>query len=99
MSTEPWLILSLCPGLSTARAQQLIDNFGSAAATLKTSRSGLHAAGVSDAVAEFLLHPDESRLRQATDWLGADKRHLLCLNDADYPPLLKESGEIGRAHV
>lgn len=93
MSTEPWLILSLCPGLSAARAQQLIDNFGSAAATLKTSRSNLHAAGLSDAVAEFLLHPDESRLRQATDWLAADKRHLLCLNDADYPPLLKESGE------
>lgn len=93
MSTEPWLILSLCPDLSTACAKQLIDNFGSATAVLQASGSDLQASGLSDTATHFLRHPDESRLRQATDWLAADQHHLLCLDDAEYPLLLSESGE------
>jgi DNA processing protein len=93
MSAEPWLILSLCPGLSTASALQLIDQFGSAAAVTSASGSNLRASGLSDETARSLLNPDTQQLSQATEWLAAEGRHLLCLADASYPPLLAESGE------
>ena len=93
MSTEPWLILSLCPGLSTASALQLIDKFGSAAAITRASGSDLRTSGLQDDVARFLINPDSTRLHEATSWLEAEGRHLLCLDDTGYPPLLLESGE------
>jgi DNA processing protein len=93
MSAEPWLILSLCPGLSTASALQLIDNFGSAAAVTGASASKLRASGLPDDTARSLLNPDATRLRHASDWLAAKGRHLLCINDPDYPEFLKQTGE------
>jgi DNA processing protein len=93
MSAEPWLILSLCPGLSTASALQLIDKFGSAAAVTGASATQLRTTGLPDDTAHALLNPDTARLRHATEWLAAEGHHLLCINDAGYPPLLQESGE------
>jgi DNA processing protein len=93
MSTESWLILSLCPELGNARARELIDHFGSADAVIKAPRLQLQAAGLSETSLQFLSHPDEARLRLASDWLNAPTHHLLTLTDPNYPPLLIASGE------
>ncbi len=92
-NTEAWLILSLCPELSTAAAQKLILVAGDATAAIKASSDERHAAGISPTAAEFLRNPDEARLRRASDWLSGDKRCLLGLDSERYPPLLIESGE------
>jgi DNA processing protein len=93
MSAEPWLILSLCPGLSTASALQLIDTLGSAAAVTGASATKLRASGLADDTTRFLLNPDATRLRTASDWLATQGHHLLSMDDANYPELLKQSGE------
>ncbi|MCP4000772.1 MAG: DNA-protecting protein DprA [Gammaproteobacteria bacterium] len=93
MSAEPWLILSLCSGLSTTRALELIKKFGNAAAVISASASDLKTSNLSDETLHFLKNPDAEKLNQTTSWLAAEGRHLLCLNDAGYPPLLAESGD------
>jgi DNA processing protein len=95
MNQEDWLVLALCPGMTGVRTQALLEQFGSAHAIVGASIKDLRVGGLTEKAANALSRPDEARLRQASDWLAANKtdRQLISIQNPSYPPLLIESGE------
>lgn len=53
----------------------------------------LQALGCSGYVQDRLLCPDKKRLTETLKWLEEDKHHLITLDQASYPPLLRHIGQ------
>ena len=85
-----WLRLTLVPGVSPARQQELLRGFGSPQQVLASPSSRV-ASVVGDEVAGRLAHGPDDRLVDATvRWLEGTDHHLLTLGDDDYPRALLE---------
>ena len=85
-----WLRLTLVPGVSPARQQELLRGFGSPQQVLASPVSRV-ASVVGADVAGRLAHGADDRLVDATvRWLEGADHHLLTLGDDDYPRLLLE---------
>ena len=90
MEAEPWITLILCPGLSALVRRRLLDHYGDARALINAPPAELRQAGVSKESRNWLARPDCTAIGHCLDWLAGDNAHLVPLNDARYPPLLRE---------
>ncbi|MCK6370608.1 MAG: DNA-processing protein DprA [Gammaproteobacteria bacterium] len=89
--TRGWLVLASAPGLDGTALATLIESFGGAAGLLAAGPSRWRAAGLAPRLVAHLQAPDEARIDVALDWLAAaDDRHLIGVDDARYPPLLRQ---------
>ena len=78
------------PGVGPVRYARLLDRFGSAAAALAADRAEWARLGLPDAALDYLREPDWRRVEQDLAWLERAGNHLLVLDDARYPPLLRQ---------
>jgi DNA processing protein len=88
---EPWIALSLIPGLGTEGTRRLLAAFGGAEQALGASAAAL-APHVGKEVARAIVEgPERASVQAALQWLADDANGLVTLADADYPRLLLET--------
>lgn len=88
-----WLRLAMMPGLPRHVAARLVHAHGTAPAVIAAAREGRLASGGELPMAAMAapFAPRARAVAEATlHWAGQPGNHLLTLNDAAYPPLLKE---------
>ncbi len=85
-----WLILTAAPTLGPARINTLHKKLGSIDAILGQSDQQLAVLGVSKAALSGLRQPEQSKLKQVSDWLNSESNHLVTFDCDEYPSLLKE---------
>ena len=76
------------PGIGPVRYRALFAHFGSAREALKGSRAAWCGLGVPERSCAALEKPDWSGAERDLAWANQAGRHLLFLDEADYPPLL-----------
>lgn len=88
---EAWLRLTHAPGVGPAKARQLLDRFGDAAAIAAADHRQLAATGLEPA-AIACLHGDtgDEGIRRDLDWADGEHHYLLPLSDPRYPARLRE---------
>ncbi len=92
---EPWLRLSLIPGIGPLRLQKLLRYFGEPEQVLSASVAELRK-GLPEAIAEAISQQKHSRDIQkrvdiAKGWLdSSEAHHIFCLESDYYPLQLKE---------
>jgi DNA processing protein len=87
---DPWLRLSLVPGVGNTSLIRLLTAFGSPEAVLASGRSALMAY-LSPAQCDALLaEPETALLEAAHAWLDQPGNSLMTLADEDYPRSLLE---------
>ncbi|MCW8963007.1 MAG: DNA-processing protein DprA [Gammaproteobacteria bacterium] len=86
-----WLKLTLVPGLGPAGIQKLLEGFGTPEAISAAPETQLAATtGLSSDLCRAIKTVDHKRLEQSISWLEASaNHHLLCIDDPQYPALLK----------
>lgn len=91
--TGAWLKLLHCSGLGAVKIAALLEQFHSAAAILDAGRSALSAAGLSRTIIDALYSDAKNAQIQACQaWAkSAANRHIICRDDARYPPQLLET--------
>ncbi|MGL6110963.1 MAG: DNA-processing protein DprA [Rubrivivax sp.] len=93
---DAWFRLLETPGLGREGARRLLAGFGSVEGVWQASKTAQREV-VGARLAEALgSEPDEfaPRLKAAHDWWqGGDDRHVLCIGDTAYPPLLLQSAD------
>ncbi|MGY6553624.1 MAG: DNA-processing protein DprA [Wenzhouxiangella sp.] len=89
-SAEAWLALILAPGLGARSFAGLLEFFGAPLAWTEASDQDLAAAGLSARQIRGLRQPDPAQMARCQEWLAAEHHHLVGLDDAYYPPLLKQ---------
>lgn len=87
---EAWLALILAPGLGARSFSSLLEFFGEPLAWTEASDQDLAAAGLSAGQIRALRQPDPAQMSRCQEWLAAEHHHLIGLDDAYYPPLLKQ---------
>lgn len=87
--SEEWLALIHVDQLGAVTFHKLLDRFGSPGAILRAGRNELQMPGISKQVVDGILSPDETAVRRDLEWLQHDSHHLITIQDADYPELLK----------
>ena len=85
--SRAWLRLIHTPGLGPRRIARLIRHFGSAEAALQGAGRDWQRAGVEGTGAPPAA--SAAGVEQDLRWLEAPAHHLVCLDDEDYPPLLR----------
>lgn len=90
LGDDPWLALVLAPGLGQRSFSQLLAHFGSPLGWVVGSDRELARAGLSSAQISALRQPDAAAMALCRQWLGEQDHHLITLDDAYYPPLLKQ---------
>lgn len=88
-----WLALTLVPGVSPANIRKLLQKFGGPEAVLAQSAATLGAVLEHKAVEALLAAESSEPVEKALAWLEEADNHLVTLADADYPPMLLESGD------
>lgn len=86
--TDALLQLILAGGAPEPRHGLLVAH-GSPAAALRAGPSAWRAAGCSGEQRTRLLRPDPASLSRGREWLALPGRHLLSIEDDDYPDLLR----------
>jgi len=93
---DSWFRLLETPGLGRDAVRRLLAAFGSPEAVLAAPNSalrGLIAADLVDAIGGEIEGLD-TRLSAAHDWLrGGERRGMLAIGEAEYPPLLLQSAD------
>lgn len=90
-TSHDWLAVSFAPGLTPRIRRALVaaDRPADRWADRIAEAASRRLASI-DLQRAFDLGAADSRTRAALDWLAADDHHLLSVDDADYPPLLRE---------
>ncbi len=92
---EPWLRLTLTPGIGPVAARRLLEAFGLPEDVFAAGRTRI-AAVLDAALAAALLATDEqrdARIAAALDWARGDESHLVTLLDPRYPKPLLQIGD------
>lgn len=89
---EAYIALNMIPNVGPVRVRQLLETFGTADAILRATRSDLlriHGIGesISEAIATWQDTLDLSAELKRIAEFGCS---VVCLDDPDYPPLLKQ---------
>ncbi|MCU0807100.1 MAG: DNA-processing protein DprA [Candidatus Contendobacter sp.] len=84
------MALLRAPGIGPARFARLLEHFGSAAAAFAADGPELRSLELPDAALDYLRRPDWGRVEKDLAWLERPGNHLLRLDDARYPPLLRQ---------
>ncbi len=85
-----WLALLRVPGLGSAKAQLLIEHFGSLTAFFALSASQWRAEGVPETFIESLTNMNWELIDRDLAWAEQTDQHIICIDDPVYPPLLRE---------
>ncbi len=85
-----WLMLAKTPGVGTKTYSQLLAQFGSPDAVFSASADDLAASGLKPKSLSFLKKPDWSLVDVDLKWAEQDRAHIITLDDARYPKLLRE---------
>ena len=89
-SAAAWLRLTLVPGVSLAAQRALLAAFGTPEEALASPRDHL-AALIEAEPADLLLQgPEPELLERTLGWIDRPGHHLLTLNDAAYPAMIRE---------
>ena len=90
-STISWLALALTPGLGPTRVRKLVEHFGNAARVFCASLTELEGTGMQAASAQSIATGKSIELAQQESTKAAEiGARMVCLDDAEYPPRLKE---------
>jgi DNA processing protein len=84
-----WLAMLRVPGVGGQAILRLLDHF-EPAQVFAASRASLLALGFSEAIVDALQNPDWTLVDQDLEWISQPDNYALTLNDAGYPPQLKE---------
>lgn len=86
-----WLKLALVPGLGPAQIQKLLTKFDGPGEVLSAPSSQLIDSGIKTSCSKAIQNPVQERLNNAISWLeSSPTHHLLTIDDAAYPSLLKQ---------
>ena len=85
-----WLALIRAPKVGPATFLSLKNRFETPAAVLNASRDELKLAGLAEITIEYLREPDWLSIEADLQWQSQPDAHILLLDDADYPALLRE---------
>ena len=86
-----WLAIALTPGLGPTRSRKLVEHFGSADAVMRASLTELESTGMQAVSAQSLATGKSAELaREEMARAAAAGVAVICLDDAAYPPRLKE---------
>jgi DNA processing protein len=91
-----WFRLLETPGLGRSGARRLLASFGSAGHVLGASRAALQALVGPERATALGTEPEHlaERLQAAQAWwAGGPERSVLCIADAEYPPLLLQTAD------
>ncbi len=78
------------PGIGPARFARLLEHFGSAAAVFAADRAELDRLELPTTALDYLRHPDWRSVERDLAWLEQPGNYLLRLDEARYPPLLRQ---------
>ncbi len=87
--TGAWLALILARGIGPQCLNRMSEVLDSPANWPRASRDELKRCGLGPGLIEALNNPDQQRLERCLAWLESDEHHLITLDHALYPPLLK----------
>ncbi|HUO44163.1 MAG TPA: DNA-processing protein DprA [Burkholderiales bacterium] len=87
---EPWLRLTLVPGLGNSALRKLLTEFGSPESVLAAGRGALGRHLEADVAAAIADGGNTDGAAHALAWLDDPANHILTLADADYPRQLLE---------
>ncbi len=85
-----WLRIFHTPGIGSRRFHRLLEIFGTPACILQASRQALLGAGLNNSQVEGLRSGQQQAVDADLEWAGRDGNHLLCLDDAQYPAMLRQ---------
>jgi DNA processing protein len=88
--SEAWLSLSHINQLGPATLNKLFSHFADPQAILQASRSELQSIGLKQTIIDGILAPNEKAIQRDLAWLEHENHHLLTIQDAAYPELLKQ---------
>ncbi len=86
-ASRAWLTLLRAPALGASGIRNLLAQHGSAEAALECARRD---PKISDAARAWFAAPDLARLESDLGWLDGEQNHLITIDDADYPALLRK---------
>ncbi len=86
----PWLRLALAPGLSALAAGALLKAYGGAQAALAAPLAEVAALAGSRAARALAQGASPGSVEAALRWAQGEGRHVVILDDAAYPPILRE---------
>jgi len=86
-----WLLLLHTPGIGPRSYHKLLSRFGHPERILAAPRQQLVACGLGQNTVRQLNHPaDKATIRRYLDWVRQTGNRIICFDDPDYPPLLRE---------
>ncbi|MBI2381815.1 MAG: DNA-protecting protein DprA [Gammaproteobacteria bacterium] len=85
-----WLALARVPGLGAARCRALVGESDSASAVLAERPEHCLGESLGAAVIAGLRQPDWAGAEADLAWRDSPDKHVLCLSDPRYPPLLAQ---------
>jgi len=93
---DAWFRLLETPGLGRGGLRRLLASFGSAGHALAASKAALHEVVGASLATAVGTEPEQlaERLHAAHAWWqGGGDRHVLCIADDAYPPLLLQTAD------
>ena len=90
---EPWLRLTLIPGLGNAALRKLLREFGSPDRVLAARRTELQRLVAADIASQIAAGGNADGTQQALEWLADRANAIVTLADADYPQLLLQTAD------
>lgn len=91
--SDPWLRLTLIPGLGPAALRKLLREFGSPERVLAARRAELQRLVTADIAAQIAAGGNADGTQQALEWLADNANAIVTLADADYPQLLLQTAD------
>jgi len=91
--SEPWLRLTLVPGLGNAALRKLLREFGSPDRVLAARHAELQRLVAADIAAQIAAGGNADGTQQALEWLADAANTIVTLADADYPQLLLQTAD------
>ena len=88
---EPWLRLTLIPGLGNASLRKLLAAFGSPALVLSAKHAELRRFVSVEIAALIGDGGNVDAMHQAVEWLSGPMNHVVSLGDPHYPQLLLQT--------
>ncbi len=91
--SEPWLRLTLIPGLGNAVLRKLLREFASPERVLAARRAELQRLVATDIAAQIASGGNADGAQHALEWLADRANAIVTLADADYPQLLLQTAD------
>lgn len=88
-----WLALCRIKRLGSVGKKKLLDHFSSVEQVFSTDAATLKALGLRDESVSSICHPDWHAVETDMLWLEKPNHHLVTINCAEYPVLLREVGD------